>query len=196
MRKSVFLGMAMAFALTIPTYAAGWMQDSVGYWWQNDDGSYPVSCWQWLDGNKDGVAECYYFYDNGYMAANTEVDGYLVDANGAWMLDGQIQTQSVIVTDQEQNNDANALVESSGNIYDCGLEGDVVIDISEQLGEEGWISLDDAVCFWQLTPEAGEDYLDYRLGGFLSEASVNKIKNQLMTAYPHTNTVPYEQLFN
>ena len=64
------------------------------YWWQNDDGSYPTSSWHWLDGNGDGISECYYFDGNGYMAANTTTpDGYTVDGSGAWVVDGVVQTQ-------------------------------------------------------------------------------------------------------
>lgn len=67
-------------------YVYGWQQDANGWWWKNDDGSsYPVNCWRWLDGNKDGVAECYYFNAYGYMLANTTTpDGYFVNADGAW----------------------------------------------------------------------------------------------------------------
>lgn len=79
-----------------PAAMAGeWRQDTVGYWWQNDDGTYPVNCWQWLDGNQDQVAECYYFNENGYLLTNTITpDLYTVNADGAWVLDGVVQTQS------------------------------------------------------------------------------------------------------
>ena len=51
--------------------------------------------WQWLDGNGDGVAECYYFDGNGYMLSSTITpDGYQVNANGAWVSNGTVQTQS------------------------------------------------------------------------------------------------------
>jgi len=52
--------------------------------------------WQWLDGNGDGAAECYYFDGNGYMLANTTTpDGYMVNADGAWMENGAVQTKQV-----------------------------------------------------------------------------------------------------
>lgn len=51
-----------------------------------------------LDGNGDGVAECYYFDGNGYMLANTTTpDGYTVNADGAWTVNGVVQTKSVAV---------------------------------------------------------------------------------------------------
>ena len=95
-RLSAFLsdGISAAFS-GITAYAGAWKQDGTGWWYQNDDGSYPTG-WQWLDGNGDGTAECYYFYDNGYMAANTEVDGYLLNADGQWTHhDGTVYTKQV-----------------------------------------------------------------------------------------------------
>lgn len=72
--------------------ASGWKQDTVGWWWQNEDGTYPVNCWQLLDGNKDGVSEWYYFGADGYMLADTTTpDGYQVNADGAWIENGVVQ---------------------------------------------------------------------------------------------------------
>ncbi len=69
--------------------------DEEGYWWQNDDGSYPVSQWQWLDGNLDGISECYYFDAQGYMLKDTTApDGYTVNDQGAWVIDGVVQTMT------------------------------------------------------------------------------------------------------
>lgn len=76
-------------------YVYGWQQDARGWWWKNDDGSsYPVNCWRWLDGNRDGLAECYYFGSDGYMLAGTVTpDGYSVNADGAWIeSDGTVHT--------------------------------------------------------------------------------------------------------
>ena len=66
-------------------YAAGWQQNQNGWWWQYDDASWPAATWQWLDGNGDGTAECYYFDGNGYMLAGTTTPGgYQVDGEGRW----------------------------------------------------------------------------------------------------------------
>ena len=91
----------MALSMTISAFAGSWQQDNVGWWWQNDDGSYPVNCWQWIDGNNDGIAESYYFNAAGYLLTNTSTpDGYQVDANGAWVINGVVQTQAVAVNTQ------------------------------------------------------------------------------------------------
>ena len=100
MKKIVALVMAMAMVVgsNMTVFAAGGQQNATGWWWQNDDGSWPANSWQWLDGNGDGVAECYYFDGNGYMLANTTTpDGYTVNADGAWTVNGVVQTKSVAV---------------------------------------------------------------------------------------------------
>lgn len=75
----------------------GWKQDSIGWWYQNLDGSYPTSTWQWIDedrnNNGDGELANYYFDANGYLVTNTTIDDYTVNADGAWTVDGVVQVQ-------------------------------------------------------------------------------------------------------
>lgn len=86
----------LCFIMTITALAGTWKSDSVGWWYQNDDGSYPANCWQWIDGNNDGIAECYYFDANGYCLMNTVTpDGCTVDMNGAWTENGIVQTKVI-----------------------------------------------------------------------------------------------------
>ena len=83
---------AMAASMGMTTFAGQWVQNTTGWWWQEDNGSYPVSQWKWLDGNKDGIYECYAFDANGYMYANTTTpDGYTVNADGAWTIGDSVQ---------------------------------------------------------------------------------------------------------
>lgn len=57
--------------------AEGWVQDEIGRWYQNADGTYPVNTWKEIN------REQYYFDGNGYMLSNTTTpDGGLVGANG------------------------------------------------------------------------------------------------------------------
>lgn len=64
----------------IPAYAAGW---------------------QWMDTNGDNVSECYYIGDDGKaLTGTTTPDGYTVNEQGAWVVDGVVQTQ------QEQKSQA------------------------------------------------------------------------------------------
>lgn len=99
MKKRALLIAGVALVLTLSTsflsFAAEWKQDTTGWWYQEDDGNYPVNQWRWIDGNGDGIAECYYFDSNGYMATNTTVGSYTLNADGAWIVDGVVQTQNV-----------------------------------------------------------------------------------------------------
>ena len=52
--------------------------------------------WQWMDQNNDNVSECYYVQDDGtVLSGTTTPDGYTVNEQGAWVVDGVVQTQSV-----------------------------------------------------------------------------------------------------
>ena len=77
----------------LTSFAGEWKSDNNGWWYQNDDGSYPKNTWQWIDGNKDGVSESYYFNENGYLLTNTTKDGCTVNGDGAWTVNGVVQTQ-------------------------------------------------------------------------------------------------------
>lgn len=75
---------------------AGWVKNDRGWWYQKADGTYPASCWfeingQWYLFDQDGYmltgwqkADGYWYYLNadGSMAANTTIDGYVLNASG------------------------------------------------------------------------------------------------------------------
>lgn len=88
--KKVKLLLATAIlsaVMCMTTFAGQWKSDSTGWWYQNDDGNYPVNCWQEIDGKQ------YYFGSDGYMLANTKTpDGYLVGADGAWITENATAT--------------------------------------------------------------------------------------------------------
>lgn len=99
MRRKKILALAlavtMASSMSMTSFAGQWQQDAAGSWYQEDNGSYPANTWKWIDGNNDGVAECYYFNEKGYMLSNTTTpDGYQVNASGAWVVNGVVQTQA------------------------------------------------------------------------------------------------------
>ncbi len=65
------------------------------YYYNNKD--YYKSCWQWLDLNNDGLYECYYFNVLGHMYKNgTTPDGYKVNENGEWVVNGVVQRKNNI----------------------------------------------------------------------------------------------------
>lgn len=89
---------ALSMAMSVPIFAdnpVGWRQ--TGNTWQyvkDASGSLYSNGWQWLDGNKDGISECYYFDANGNMLSNTTTpDGWQVNEGGAWIMNGIVQTK-------------------------------------------------------------------------------------------------------
>ncbi len=94
-------------------FAGQWISDAHGWWYNNGDGTWPVSTWQWIDGNGDSIAECYYFDANGYMLANANTpDSYAVNADGAWVLNGTVQTKYVGAVNVEPEGEAEACASS------------------------------------------------------------------------------------
>lgn len=91
--KVLTLATLLSAFYPLTSFAGEWKSDNNGWWYQNDDGSYPKNTWQWIDGNKDGVSESYYFNENGYLLTNTTKDGCTVNGDGAWTVNGVVQTQ-------------------------------------------------------------------------------------------------------
>jgi len=62
----------LLISLPMTSLAAGWKQDQHGWWWEEHDGSYPVSTWRFIN------YHWYYFNSVGYMKT-----GWVLD-NGLW----------------------------------------------------------------------------------------------------------------
>ena len=108
--KKLFLKLIAAVvmltaAMSVTAFAAGWTLGQGGnssrWWYDLGNGQYYGQPgqeveWQWPDGNQDGVAECYAFDSEGWMYADTTTpDGYTVNENGAWTVNGAVQTMVV-----------------------------------------------------------------------------------------------------
>ena len=108
MRKTLRI-LAIASILTIAssfTAMAGWEQTGEQWKYKDDTAGGYLTGWNWLDGNKDGIAECYYLATDGVMAANTMVDGWNINSEGQWTVDNVVQTK-VVATDSQNNNNVN-----------------------------------------------------------------------------------------
>ena len=102
MKKKKLLTTGLAVALAVMTLgqsvsAANWVHNNTGWWWREDNGSYPANQWKaingswyWFDSNGymatgwrniDGT--WYYLESSGAMAANKWIGNYYVEANGA-----------------------------------------------------------------------------------------------------------------
>lgn len=94
----LMMAAALSMAMIVPAFAdntVGWKQTN-GTWQYVKDasGSLYSNGWQWIDGNKDGISECYYFAPNGYIVTNGKTpDGYDVNADGQWTINGVVQTK-------------------------------------------------------------------------------------------------------
>lgn len=80
--KIVMLSIAMSLALNVTSLAGEWKEDDVGWWYQNDDGSYISKSWF-----QGGDGTWYYFNSDGYMVTGwlhfTDTDNYYYfDADG------------------------------------------------------------------------------------------------------------------
>ena len=92
---------ATAFTLmsVISASAGTWEQQGSSWLYRNDAGQLQTG-WAWIDGNQDGTAESYYFDGNGYLLTSTTTpDGYTVNADGAWVQDGVVQTTLIPLSD-------------------------------------------------------------------------------------------------
>lgn len=95
-KSLVMLGLIAGLSVlsAVPAFAGEWKQDSKGWRYQENNGAFQISTWKWIDGNNDGIAECYYFDQSGYALMNTVTpDNYTVNADGAWTVNGVVQTK-------------------------------------------------------------------------------------------------------
>lgn len=95
----------MALSMSMTALAGQWTNDSIGWHYDKTGyGNFAANEWLWIDGNNDGIAECYCFDGTSFMYANTTTpDGYTVNENGAWTVNGVVQTQQVGQTTATEN---------------------------------------------------------------------------------------------
>lgn len=73
----------MSMFLNQITFAGEWKSNEKGRWYENHDGTYKTNGWQSIDSDGDGIAELYYFDENGYLLTNTRTPaGSLVNEEG------------------------------------------------------------------------------------------------------------------
>lgn len=74
------------------TTKAGWVKDSKGWWYRNEDGSWPAATWRKIDG------KWYYFGSDGYMATDAwqryKGAWYYLGSSGAMITDTTIRIDS------------------------------------------------------------------------------------------------------
>lgn len=151
----------LAASMSMTAFAGQWQQDTIGWWYQNDDGSYFSNGWQWIDSDGDGLAECYYFDTNGYMLASTTTpDGNQVNENGAWTELGLVRTKAVTDITPIQSN---AEAESIPTGYSESGLSNVAIDILEHTRAENAAQYGEK----EVQEEAGDYNILYEKANFI-----------------------------
>ena len=95
--KAAALVLALTLGSGTAAYAGTW-QNGVfgdGVWSYADTNEVQRTGWKWLDGNKDGAYECYYFDSEGKMLADTTIGQYVVNSDGAWTVNGAVQRRGL-----------------------------------------------------------------------------------------------------
>lgn len=94
--KKKLVTIILAGALTVAsafTALASWEQTGTTWKYQTN-GTYYNDGWHWIDGNGDNIAECYFFNTDSTMLSNTTTpDNFTVNENGAWTVNGVVQTK-------------------------------------------------------------------------------------------------------
>lgn len=95
-RKLTAAAAILALLASNAVYAGGWQSSRGGWWYDLGGGNYPAGGWLWIDGNGDRIEECYYFKPDGWLLTEaTTPDGFTVDGNGAWTVNGVVQRRAV-----------------------------------------------------------------------------------------------------
>ena len=163
---TMILTCLMLIASATVALAAGWENDGKGWKWKNDNGTYAVSTWQWCDGNKDGISECYYFTNLGYCVQDATVENaYYVNKDGAWTVNSVVQLRKgagpggADKSLTEKTNIANTSLESyASTLTYTGVDGTEKYKISTN-GDDITFDVTLAKTSAQITPaEAKELY--------------------------------------
>ena len=86
---------AVLATLLAQTVLAGdwkWNREKEKWWYLDDQNTYPVNGWEWIDG------KCYRFDEEGYLYVDTVTpEGLTVNANGEWTVNGVVQEMETVL---------------------------------------------------------------------------------------------------
>ena len=165
MKKRLLFTAAVLFSLTaaVPTFAGSWMTgegDHQGRWWyDNGDGTRAVNQWKWIDGNGDGIAECYCFDTEGWLFTNTTTpDLYTVDGNGAWTVNSVVQTQSTSATPSQDQSNQSTGWQAFGNDWKYYSGGQYLTSQWRKIGGKRYYFDEDSIMVTGFQEINGEKY--------------------------------------
>ena len=104
--SAAFFAAAAAVVLaSFPAMAGDWKKgtgENADSWWYDLGSGKWAKGWEWIDGDNDGVAEKYYFDQNGWLLTGTVTpDGFTVNAEGAWVDGGNVRIMVSTVPGEE-----------------------------------------------------------------------------------------------
>ena len=104
--SAAFFAAAAAVVLaSFPAMAGDWKKgtgENANSWWYDLGSGKWAKGWEWIDGDNDGVAEKYYFDQNGWLLTGTVTpDGFTVNAEGAWVDGGNVRIMVSTVPGEE-----------------------------------------------------------------------------------------------
>ena len=106
--KTMIVSVVMMACAATLAFAGQWKRDARGWWYQNDNGTYPKSEWRYINGAwycfdgagymlHDTWSGDYYLGADGAMLTNTTTpDGYRVGADGKWIPGGSQSTSTTV----------------------------------------------------------------------------------------------------
>lgn len=101
----LFAAAAAACLAASPAMAGDWKKgtgENADSWWYDLGSGKWARGWEWIDGDNDGVAEKYYFDQNGWLLTGTVTpDGFTVNAEGAWVDGGNVRIMVSTVPGEE-----------------------------------------------------------------------------------------------
>ena len=94
-RVSVLAAAAAVTVLLAQTALAGswnWNSEKDKWWYLDDQNTFPVNGWEWIDG------KCYRFDEEGFLYTDTVTpEGLTVNSDGAWTINGVVQEMETIL---------------------------------------------------------------------------------------------------
>lgn len=89
-RLLLLLTLLLTLGYTMQSYAGEWWNDAGRWLYFGDDGSRARDGWMWIDGDGEGITECYYFLADGSLflpgkGNQRTPDGYAVNDDGKWI---------------------------------------------------------------------------------------------------------------
>ena len=142
MKKAKTLVVTVFFSavISMTAFAGEWKHEPAGWWYLNDDGSYPAKCWKVIDTKQ------YYFNEQGYLVTNSITpDGKRVDSNGEIIQESD-KANTPAPTQAPANGNYDKEIETKLNELDKNKptvkNGEVLVDPTQDFedaaGQWGW----------------------------------------------------------